>query len=182
MKAVRWWTRSGVRRWLLLLAVAGLAMGLGTWWRVGRLPPVGAQVGQRAPDFTLTTLDGQPVSLADFRGQVVLIEFWQSTCPDCLEALPHTAELARRFQDRGLVLLGVNLDHDPQAAQAALAQLGLAEVMITLGGNLDRAMEVVHLFEVPLVPHVVLVDRRGIIRFSATFPEVITPDIIEEWL
>lgn len=182
MSPVGVWTKRVRKWWPILLALALLAAGLGTWWRMGRLPPVGAQVGQRAPDFTLTTLDDQPVSLADFRGQVVLIEFWQSTCPDCLVSLPHVAELARSFQGRGLVVLGVNLDHDPQAAQAAVDQMGLAEVMITLGGDLEKAMDVVDLFEVPLVPHVVLIDRRGIIRFSATFPERITPDIIEKWL
>jgi len=123
MSPVGVWTKRVRKWWPILLALALLAAGLGTWWRMGRLPPVGAQVGQRAPDFTLTTLDDQPVSLADFRGQVVLIEFWQSTCPDCLVSLPHVAELARSFQGRGLVVLGVNLDHDPQAAQAAVDQI-----------------------------------------------------------
>lgn len=171
------------RVWIpALVGLVVIGGGMVVWWSVGRPPPVGPQVGMRAPDFTLPTLEGQPVSLKDFRGQVVLIEFWQSTCPDCQRSLPHVAELARAYKDRGLVLLGVNLDHDPQAALSFIDQLGLAEVMITLGGNLEQAMDVVDLFEVPLVPHVVLVDRRGVIRFSATFPEMITPDVIERWL
>ena len=60
-----------------------------------------------APDFTLTTLDGQDVRLSDLRGQVVVINFWASWCVPCRDEAPALQAVWERYRDRGVVLLGV---------------------------------------------------------------------------
>ena len=143
--------------------------------------PVGTEPGYRAPDFRLARLDtGEEVSLSQFRGHVVLLLFWQSTCPDCRRAMPYFEDLRVKFSSRGLVVLGVDLDHDPDAARRYLREHRYG--LIPLWGSFDAAMEVVKLYEVPLVPHVVLIDKKGIIRFRGTYPDVPTPEDIERWL
>jgi thiol-disulfide isomerase/thioredoxin len=63
--------------------------------------------GELAPDFTALTADNRPVKLSDFRGRIVLIDFWATWCGPCKAAMPHLEELHQQFQDKGLVVLGV---------------------------------------------------------------------------
>jgi len=67
-------------------------------------------VGQLAPDFTLSDLAGKPVSLADFRGKVVIVNFWATWCPPCRAEMPSMELLHRELADEGLVLLAVNIE------------------------------------------------------------------------
>jgi thiol-disulfide isomerase/thioredoxin len=64
----------------------------------------------QAPDFTLNDLDGNAVSLTDFRGKVVIIDFWATWCPPCRKGIPDFVDLQKEFGDGKLVVLGVNLD------------------------------------------------------------------------
>ena len=67
-------------------------------------------IGKPAPEIKGADLDGKPVSLADFKGKVVLVDFWATWCPPCVSAFPLLHQLARENKDKGLVVLGVNLD------------------------------------------------------------------------
>jgi thiol-disulfide isomerase/thioredoxin len=67
-----------------------------------------------APPFSVTTTDGQTVSLDELKGKVVLIDFWATWCPSCREAMPHIRELAKKFKGEPLVILSVSLDDDEQ--------------------------------------------------------------------
>jgi thiol-disulfide isomerase/thioredoxin len=78
----------------------------------------GPQVGQPAPGFTLVDTAGRPVHLAGLRGKVVLVNFWASWCPPCRAEAPHLEALSRAYRRRGLVILGLSIDRDRQAAAA----------------------------------------------------------------
>jgi thiol-disulfide isomerase/thioredoxin len=67
-------------------------------------------VGKPAPPIAGTDVDGKPVSLADFKGKVVLIDFWASWCPPCIAAILPLKALSQKYQDRGFVILGINVD------------------------------------------------------------------------
>lgn len=67
-------------------------------------------VGQPAPPIDATDVDGRRVRLADLKGKVVLVSFWASWCPPCMDALPGLNALAEKYRGRGLQVLGVNLD------------------------------------------------------------------------
>ncbi len=76
--------------------------------------------GESAPDFSLTTENGRTVSLNNFGGKVLLLNFWASWCPPCVEETPSLSELAREFGPKGLVVLAVSVDDKPDAYRAFL--------------------------------------------------------------
>ncbi len=64
------------------------------------------KIGATAPDFTTQTLDGKDVKLSDYRGKVVILDFWATWCGPCMAAMPHTQEVAAQYKDQGVVVLG----------------------------------------------------------------------------
>jgi len=173
------------RKWIftgVAIAVAMAVVGVILVLTDHRQSPVGTEVGQTAPDFTLSDFQGVDISLSGFRGQVVILEFWQSSCPDCRRETPYLDELYRRYKDRGVIWLGVNLDHDHHAAQKYLEDNGLAGDQTTVGKDYSAAMSVVDLFSVSLVPCVFVIDRRGIIRYRGVSPDKPYAGDIEPWL
>lgn len=70
------------------------------------------KVGAPAPDFVLPDMTGKPVRLSDFRGKVVLLEFWTTWCPPCKLAIPELNDLYTKYKDSNLVILSVSMDED----------------------------------------------------------------------
>ena len=144
------------------------------------LPMTGAEVGQRAPDFTLLSLDGTDVTLSNCRGFVVLLDFWRSTCPPCRTTMPLLESLRAEFANEGLVLVGVNLDASEAEARAYIEANNFDEFMI-LRGTLDEAQAVRDLYGVEGIPHTFVIDRQGIVRY-ADHPIRLRDRHIEPWL
>lgn len=143
--------------------------------------PVGTDMGQLAPDFTLGTLFvDDVVTLSKLRGCVVLLEFWASWCTPCRSSSPYVEELAARYRDQGLVAIGVSLDRNAESAAAFLQGLGLDDIL-ALWGSFDQVLQVARLYNITAIPHVFLIDRQGIVRFSG-HPGYLTADLIEPWL
>ncbi len=82
-----------------------------------------ANAGQTAADFTLPGLSGE-ISLADFRGKYVLVNFWASWCPPCKAEMPDLYAYHRQYQARGFTLLGVNVGEDAGTVRAFLSAYG----------------------------------------------------------
>jgi len=70
----------------------------------------GPAIGGTAPDFTLSDIRGNTVSLSEHRGKVVLVEFWATWCAPCRESIPLVNNIFERYRDRGLVVLGISID------------------------------------------------------------------------
>lgn len=68
-----------------------------------------------APDFSLESLTGDMISLSQFKGQVVLVDFWATWCPPCRQSIPELVKLQEKYRENGLIILGLSLD-DPQQA------------------------------------------------------------------
>src|SRR6266849_3215609 len=129
--------------------------------------PVGFQVGDVAPIFTLKTLDGKQVSLSDYRGKPVLLNFWYSSCPGCLAEIPGMQRFYAAQQAAGndLVILGINSVDDAQTAQQFVQQYG-----ITYTPVLDDNQRVATLYNLNATPTSYFIDRHGIIRFVQIGP------------
>lgn len=79
----------------------------------------GGEKAGSAPDFTLPALDGSTVHLSDYKGKVVLIDFWSTTCDPCLAEMPHLVDLYKAKKDQGFVVLAVSLDGPESRAQVS---------------------------------------------------------------
>ena len=102
-------------RLLLLLALffTGFGMLTGCSDEPSRAPVAGTvAVGQPAPDFTLSDLDGRSYTLSQLRGKVVIVNFWASWCPPCRAEMPSMERLHQELSGQGLVLLAVNIEKD----------------------------------------------------------------------
>ncbi len=113
-----------------------------------------------APDFSLTTLEGEPVSLADFRGKVVLLNFWASWCPPCRSEMPAMERVYQDYADRGFVILAVNATQQdsPDAARRFVSEQGLTFPIL-----LDTSGTVSALYRTRSLPTSFFIGADGII-------------------
>ncbi len=115
--------------------------------------------GGEAPDFTQNDPTGKAVSLSDFRGKVLLVDFWASWCGPCRKENPHVVELYHKYKDKGFEVLGVSLDKDMNRWVQAIDKDGLEWSHVSdLKGWKN---EVAQLYSVSSVPHTILLDEKG---------------------
>lgn len=115
--------------------------------------------GQQAPDFALRSSSGKNLRLSEYRGDVVLINFWATWCGPCRQEMPLLDELFTRYQRVGFNLLGVNIDDDSSRAMRMVDELGVHFPVL-----FDADKEVSKLYDVEAMPVTVLVDREGKVR------------------
>lgn len=79
-------------------------------------PSTGATIVERpvAPEFSLPQLSGQQLHLSDYRGKLVLLDFWATWCDACREEIPHFVELQNKYRDQGLQIIGISMDDGPE--------------------------------------------------------------------
>jgi len=140
--------------------------------------PVGITVGKTAPDFTLKDLDGNSVSLHQYRGHVVLLDFWASWCPPCRASMPTLDNFAAEYRDKGLVMIGVSLDRSASAASSFLNDNDYHR-LIALWGSASASQGVARMYGVNAIPHTFVIDRDGIIRFT-DHPMRLTESILDK--
>jgi len=116
--------------------------------------------GQLAPDFALKSSTGENLRLSEYRGDVVMINFWATWCGPCRQEMPLLDELYTRYERVGFNLLGVNIDDDSRRAMQMIEELGVSFPVL-----FDARKEVSKLYEVDAMPVTVLVDREGNVRF-----------------
>ncbi len=113
-----------------------------------------------APAFTLQSRDGRQVSLAQFRGNVVMLNFWASWCGPCRQEMPLLESIYQKYKDLGFTLIGVNVEPDPKKANA-----WLEATPVTYPILYDTGSKVSQLYQVQAMPTTVIIDRKGMVRF-----------------
>jgi peroxiredoxin len=112
-----------------------------------------------APDFTLQATDGSTVHLSDYRGKVVLLDFWSTTCDPCMAEMPHLVDLYKAKSDKGLVILAISLDGPESLADVNRVVHDKEMIFPVL---LDQETTVVARYNPKReMPFQVLVDRNG---------------------
>lgn len=120
---------------------------------------VSDQTGPRkiAPDWRLTDLDGKAVKLSDFKGKVVILNFWATWCPPCRKEIPTFVALQKQYGDKGLVIVGMSLDEKgPGVVKPFVAKMGINYPVVM--GDQKTAAEY---GGVEVVPTTFVIDRKG---------------------
>jgi len=115
--------------------------------------------GQPAPDFALKSSTGENLRLSEYRGEVVMINFWATWCGPCRQEMPLLDELYTRYERVGFSLLGVNIDDDSSRAMDMISELGINFPVL-----FDDRKDVSKLYQVDAMPVTILIDREGNVR------------------
>lgn len=114
-----------------------------------------------APPFSVTTTEGQRISMDDLQGKVVLLDFWATWCGPCREAIPHIRQVAKKFQGEPLVILSVSLDSDEQKWKEFITKNEMTWPQYrdaSFGGPIAK------MFGVNAIPHTFTIDADGVLQ------------------
>ena len=136
------------------------------------------RTGSEAPGFRLPALAGGEVDLASFRGQVVVVNFWATWCPPCVDEMPSLEKLHRALGPEGLVVLGVSVDEDETALRQFVARLGVTfKILRDPGGR-----GVAQAYRTTGYPETFVVDRNGVLHETFIGPaEWATPGAVDHF-
>lgn len=146
-------------RWLVILTAAAILVVVVTqYFRTsssGNAGPASA-VGEPAPILALRNDRGAAVSLAQYRGKIVLLNLWASWCPPCRAEMPDLERLEREFAARGLVVVGVNQGESARQARTFAHSLG-----VTFPIWIDDEQQFGRIFDAFGLPTTIIVNRNG---------------------
>jgi peroxiredoxin len=120
----------------------------------------GKDMNEPAPDFTLKSRQGDNLRLEDFRGQVVMLNFWASWCGPCRQEMPLMDDIYQQYKDLGFTVLAVNVDENRDEAHRFLDK-----VPVTYPILYDPESQVSEQYNVQAMPTTVMIDRNGNARF-----------------
>lgn len=119
------------------------------------------ELNQPAPNFELSTLDGETHQLSDYRGQVVVVDFWSAECPVSNEYDAYFNRFVERFDGEDVMLLAIDSNaYDDATIADALAERDLHFPVLRDAGN-----KIADVYDATTTPHVFVVDQEGMLRF-----------------
>jgi len=128
--------------------------------------PVGIKMENQAPNFQVMDLNGNQVSLTDYRGKKVLLNFWASWCPPCKAEMPHMEELYKEYKEEGFVILALNMTNTEDSLEDVTSFA--REQKLTFPILLDEKGEVSAKYEILAYPTSYFIDSTGVIRNKVT--------------
>jgi peroxiredoxin len=116
-------------------------------------------VGKAAPAFALKDIAGKPLTLADYRGKVVLIDFWATWCVPCRVEIPHFVELQKKYASRGFTMIGISMDDEPGLVAPFAKKYGMNYPVVV--GDAALGEKYGGILGLPVA---IVIDRNGVIR------------------
>lgn len=117
-----------------------------------------AVIGYPAPNFTLSDLDRKKVNLSDYKGKVILLDFWATWCPPCKESIPYLETLYQRYKDKGFVVIGISFDEDIETVKRFKERYNMT-YPILMGEDWIK-----NDYGITGVPETFTIDRKGILK------------------
>lgn len=109
-----------------------------------------------ASDFTLQTIEGETLSLSDFKGKVIILDFWATHCPPCRQEIPNFVKLYNKYEDKGLVVVGISLDHSAENVRKFCQKNGVNYPVVMGNEELVKRYGGIR-----YIPTTFVVDRKG---------------------
>lgn len=150
---------------LAAVAIAGVILNI-----TGRAPAKegasSAVPGVKAAEFILRDIDGKPVKLSDYKGKVVILDFWATWCPPCVKEIPHFNELTKDYAAKGLVVLGVSVDKEGVAAVQKFKKKNEVAYRVAMVNDSTYKQYQSYLPEDERggIPFTFVIDKEGVIR------------------
>ena len=135
---------------------------------------VGNKIGDTAPDFTLETIDGRQISLSDYRGKNVILNFWASWCGPCRFETSTVEAIHEAWSDKGVVVLGVNVQDGFDNARSYAKAYNLKFTI-----PVDVPGDAVRLYGIHGIPTTFFINREGIITAIKVGPFISTDEVEE---
>jgi thiol-disulfide isomerase/thioredoxin len=145
---------------LLIIAAGFMVLNPGTDSSGPEQISTAPEIGAFAPDFSLLSVNDEIVQLSDYRGKVVLINFWAVWCPPCRQEMPSIQQVSEQYPD-DLVVLAVNTGDSKEDAVKFIEEFGLTFEIV-----LDQDYSIEGLFRVRGLPSTFFVDEQGIIQVT----------------
>ena len=123
-------------------------------------------VGKPAPDFTLNSVTNKPVSLKDYRGKYLLIDFWASWCPDCRALNPTMVTLYNKYKDKNIEFLGVSFDTDKSALDKYLSTSGITWTQVSEFKKWKETT-ISKQYGIKWIPTIYIIDKKGKVLFTS---------------
>ncbi|MFC7441817.1 thiol-disulfide oxidoreductase ResA [Laceyella putida] len=146
----RYWIRR-----VLLLVMLGL-LGYALFQSMSEPDDANLEVGEEAPNFEFQTLEGKKAELSDYRGKVVLLNFWATWCKPCRTEMPDMQGTYNKFKNREVEILAVNIAEQPVTINGFVRSLGL-----TFPIGLDPQKEITKMYKVGPIPSSFFIDANG---------------------
>ena len=117
------------------------------------------QVKKKAPDFTMTTLAGDEVTLSQLEGKGVLINFWATYCEPCIREMPTIQAQYEKYKDKGIEVIGINTGENEVTVTGYVNRLGVQFPII-----LDKNYKIVDLYQTGPLPRSIFIDKEGYVQ------------------
>jgi len=150
----RWAVQAAIIIGITLMGVQAISDGV----KVQRLPGIGVQ----APAFSLDTASGEPVTLADYKGQIVIVNFWASWCPPCRAEMPSMQTMHDRYKAQGVTVLAVNMTATESSAKQAVTFMANGNYTMPLA--LDTQGKTMESYRIRAYLTTVIIDQAGIVQ------------------
>jgi DsbE subfamily thiol:disulfide oxidoreductase len=116
-------------------------------------------VGQKAPDAGMSEVNGGAINLENFKGKVILLNFWATWCPPCIKEMPFLEAAYEKYKAEGLVIVGINYNEDKETVLHFIQGKG-----VTFPVAIDKDLRMTRTYQVLSLPATFIIDRKGIIR------------------
>lgn len=123
-------------------------------------PKRGTAIGDIAPDFNLTRVDGGSIASNELEGKPVVIVFWTAWCPICKEEAPHINQLAAEFESKGVKVIGINIGEGEARVKEGIKDFGILYPIVR-----DADTSVARTYKVVGTPTVVFIDKKGSVQY-----------------
>ena len=136
-----------------------------------------ALVGKKAIDFNVKDLDGNDLSLEQYRGKVVLLDFWAVWCAPCIAEMPNVKQVYEKHKDANFQIIGISLDQSRDKLVGYLEKEGITWPQVFDGGGWDN--QVAKIYGIRAIPQMYLIDGEGVVRKSDVRGPALEPAVAE---